>query len=316
MGRLAAKMDARTALEGAKSLYSRARVEAGRRRRFGERHSFEDRSRGAETMVLVIGGHKPQLWRYTLPRIARAAPADADVCLVTPGVDVPELRALAAEAGWSYLTTTGGHVSVAQNLAIRAHPRARMIHKIDEDMFVSDGFFSALSAGYERVAAEAEYQIGYCAPTINVNGFSFLEYVRELGIEDGWRERFGPPLRAHYGTPAQQDGEAAVWLWERGLPVDEVSARFARRPFGYRIVPHRFSIGAILFERALWEKMSGFRRKEPAPGLGEDEQHIAVECISQSRIIAVLDNVYAGHFGFGPQTATMLAAYGDRLEEF
>ena len=304
------------ALDGARMLLNHARVEAGRRRRFGDQNAFEDRSTGSTTLVLVIGGHKPQLWPYTLPRIARATPPEADVCIVTPGVDSPELRALAARSGWSYMSTRRGHVSVAQNLVLRAHPQARMIHKIDEDMFVSDGFFAAMADGYARVAAEAEYRVGYCAPTINVNGFSFLEFVRELGVEDEWRERYGPPVRAHYGTPAQQDGDAAAWLWSHSLPVDELSTRFGQLPFGYRIVPHRFSIGAILFERDLWEGMRGFRASEPVPGLGEDEQHLAVECISQSRIIAVLDNVYAGHFAFGPQTQAMFAAYGDQLERF
>jgi hypothetical protein len=309
-------MAATKALDSAKSLVDRARVEVGRRRRFGERHSFDDRSSGAKSLVLVIGGHKPQLWPYTLPRIARAVPDGVDVCLVTPGVDSPELRALAAGSGWSYMSTQGGHVSVAQNLVIAAHPHARMIHKIDEDMFVSDGFFAAMASGYERVAAEAEYDIGYVAPTINVNGFSFLEYVREHGLEEEWTRRFGRPVRAHEGTPAQRDGDAAVWLWESGTPVDDVSRRFAQRPFGYRIVPHRFSIGSILFERGLWEEMQGFMRRLPAPGLGEDEHQIAVACLGRSRIIAVLDSVYAGHFAFGPQTPAMLAAYGDRLADF
>lgn len=309
-------MAGRRALDMARTAADRARVEIGRRRRFGERHRFVDRSRGAAEMVLVLAGHKPQLWPHTLARIARAAPPQADVCLVTPGIDRAELRALAAASGWSYLATERGHVSVAQNLAIRAHPHARLIHKIDEDMFVADGFFAAMAEGYRRVGAEAEHRVGYCAPTINVNGYSFLDYVRELGREAEWRERFGRPVRAHEGTPAQRDGDAAVWLWASGLPVDDVAARFARRPFGFRIVPHRFSIGAIVFERGLWEAMQGFQRKLPPPGLGEDEQQIAVACLGRSLIIAVLDNVYAGHFGFGAQTPAMLAAYGDRLEAF
>ena len=32
--------------------------------------------------------------------------------------------------------------------------------------------------------------------------------------------------------------------------------------------------------------------------------------------MVVLDNLYAGHFAFGPQMARMTELYGDRLAEF
>src|ERR1700759_251937 len=103
-------MGAETVTRKAKDLLNRKRVDVGRRRRFAERVSVDDRSRGASTMILVIGGHKPQLWPYTLPRIADAAPEGVDVCLVTPGVDSAELRSLAASLDWTYMSTEGGHV--------------------------------------------------------------------------------------------------------------------------------------------------------------------------------------------------------------
>ncbi len=294
----------------------RLRIRAGAWRRYAERHQLVDRSHGSQSLVTVLAGHKPQLWPHTLPRIARAVPAGADVCLTTAGIVQPELRAFAEQHGWSYLSTQRGHVCVAQNLTLRAHPDARLVYKVDEDMFVSDGFFAALGAGYARVRQEAEYAVGFCSPTVNVNGFSYLDFVRHLGLEAEWRERFGAPRRGHYGVTAQRDGQAAVWLWSHGLPVDATAAAFARRPFGYSVVPHRFSIGAIVYERDLWTQMGGFSCREPSPGLGEDEHHLAVECSLQSRIIAVLDNLYAGHFSFGPQTGDMMAAYRDRLADF
>ena len=190
------------------------------------------------------------------------------MCLVSPGVDHPELARWAADRGWSYLRTSGGHVSVAQNLAIRSLPSARYIFKLDEDIFIPGSYFEALFDGYQRVRTCAEFALGFCSPTLNVNGFSYVDYLRVLGIENAYRERFGPTRRASDGIPAQADGDAAAWLWSHGLPVDSVAARFAARPFSFSIVPHRFSIGAILYERDLWESMRGFRRLERAPGLG------------------------------------------------
>jgi hypothetical protein len=295
---------------------TRLRVAAGYRWRLAERHHLVDRSRGSERALVVIAGHRPLLWPWTLARVARAVPADVDVCLVTPGLRHAELEHLAADQGWSYLSTAGGHVGVAQNLAIRALPRARWLFKLDEDMFVSPGYFERLFAGYQRAAQAAEFALGFAAPIINVNGFSFVDFIEGLGLRAAWEQRFGPVRRASDGVPAQRDGEAAVWLWSHGLPVDAVAERFAAMPFGFSVVPHRFSIGAILFERSLWETMRGYPRLERAPGLGEDEQHICVECLSRSRAAVVIHDVYAGHFAFGGQLSAMVEAYGSRLAEF
>jgi len=299
-----------------RSLAAQLRVAAGYRWRFHGRRRFDDRSSGGSVALIVIAGHKPDLWPYTLNRIARHVPPDIEVCLVTPGVEVPQLRQFATQHGWSCLSTENGHVSLAQNLAIRSLPAARYIFKLDEDIFVAEGFFDGLLRGYRQVQSEAEYSLGFCSPLLNVNGFSYVDYLRELDLTDAWRQRFGPLRRAMDGIPAQADGEAAVWLWRHGLPVDAMAAQFAGRPFGYSIVPHRFSIGAILFERELWEQMRGFRRGFRPPGLGEDEQHVAVSCLTSSRIMAVVHNVYAGHFAFGAQTPAMRAAFGTSLADF
>lgn len=263
---------------------------------------------------MLLAGHKPELWPLTLARVAGTVPADVDVCLVTPGVERPELARLAERHGWSLLATSGGHVGVAQNLALRRHPSAQWIFKLDEDVFIAPGFFERLIDGYARAASRAEFALGFAAPVLNVNGFSFVEFLRTMDLTEAWTERFGEPRRASDGVPAQESGDAAVWLWSHGS-VDAISARFATMPFGFSVVPHRFSIGAILFERSLWEHMRGFSRRERAPGLGEDEQHLCVECLSRSRVPVVLHDVYAGHFAFGGQMPAMLAAYGATLDE-
>ena len=295
---------------------NRLRVCVGHGWRFAERHRLEDRSSGSERLLILIAGHKELLWPWTLDRVSKHVPSDLDVCLVTPGVDLPKLADLAREHGWSYLATRGGHVSVAQNLALRAHPDARYVFKVDEDVFVPQRFFESLFDGYLRVKEEAEFSLGFCAPILNVNGFSYVDYLDALGQAEAYRERFGTLRRASDGIPVHHDGNAAVWLWERGLPVEEIATEISKRPFRFSVVPHRFSIGAILFERDLWEGMNGFKRLQRSPGLGEDEQHICVECLSRSRIMAVLQNVYAGHFAFGPQQPAMEAAFGSRLSEF
>lgn len=280
------------------------------------RHEFVSRAAGNERVLLVIAGHKPYLWPHTLARIASHVPVDVDVCVVSPGVDAPAVRAIAERHGWSYLTTRANQVGLAQNLAIVALPAARLIYKLDEDIFISDGFFDDLLAGFRRVEAESEFAVGFCAPVLNVNGFSYVDFLRAEGLEDAYRARFGPTRRAAEGIPAQRDGDAAAWLWQHSLPVDLVAERFRSRPFGWSVCPHRFSIGAILFRRDLWQDMRGYQRVPARSGVGWDEQRLCVACLSHSRIMAVVHNVFAGHFSFGGQEQAMRAAFQARLGEF
>lgn len=301
----------------------RARIVAGRTRsrvaharNFHGRYTFDRRAKDADSLVLLLAGHKPQLWPRTLQRIADDMPTGHDVCVVSPGVVVPELRAFAASQGWSYLASHNGHVSLAQNLAIRAHPRAKWIHKLDEDIFISNGYFERLEAGYRRASEESDFAVGLCSPLINVNGYSYVDFLDALGLRADWQGEFGPARRAPWGIAAHSNGDAAVWLWKNSLPVNEVAARFAAQPFSYSVVPHRFSIGAILFERALWEAMGGFRVRRPAPGLGDDEEHIATHTTEHGQVIVVLHDVYAGHFAFGPQMDAMLSRFGESIGSF
>lgn len=296
--------------------YVGARVWLGREWRKLDRCTYDDRSQGHEQLLTILAGHKPYLWPWTLDRIVKAVPQGLDVCIVTPGVLQNPLRELAAAEGWSYLSTQQGHISVAQNLALARHPAARLIHKIDEDMFISNGFFDRMVAGYTAVREEGRYRPGFCSPLINVNGFSYVDFLRARGLEEAYEAEFGELRRAADGIKAHSDGRAAAWLWRHSLPVDDVAADFAGRPPGYSAVPHRFSIGAILFERSLWTKMGGFRRGFKPPGLGVDEEHICQSCVAFSRVMVVLDNVYAGHFAFGPQENSMRQAFESMLPKF
>jgi hypothetical protein len=286
---------------------------AQHRRNFRGRHRFDDRSRGSERLLVVLAGYKPHLWPYTLARLERQVPDSLDVCIVSPGVDRPELDALAERNGWSRVVTQKNALSLAQNLAIRHHPAARLIHKLDEDIFIGDGYFEALETGFEGVRSEGRFRPGFAAPVLNVNGFSYRTFLETLGLEDAYQERFGELRQSSGWVKAQNDGTAARWLWEHSLPVEDIAARFAALPFAYSPLPHRFSIGAILFERELWDDIGGFVTV-PGGGVGDDEEQLCRECLNLSRVGVVIHNVFAGHFSFGEQDAEMRAALPELAE--
>ena len=78
----------------------------------------------------------------------------------------------------------------------------------------------------------------------------------------------------------------------------------------------RFSIGAILFERSLWELMDHFNVEFEGAGLGVDEVQICNFCILNSKPLMVSENVVVGHLSFGPQNKAMFEYYKEHPEKF
>ncbi len=274
---------------------------------------FVNRSKQSSKLVVVLVGYKPELWPLTLKRIACFVPADFDVCLASSGRRVEALDDLAEQNGWSYLSTRLNEVSIVQNIAIEKHPAAQYIFKLDEDIFIGRGYFDAMLKGHLAVSQAGRHKPGISAPLINVNGYGYVEFLRELGLCKDYLDRFGELRQAADKIHAHYDGEAALWLWKRSLPFDEMVRRFANLEFKYSACPHRFNIGAILFERSFWLAMGGLAINDHPGVLGYDEEQVCKYCLNSSEVITVLHNVFAGHFGFGPQNQMMMGALNDLI---
>lgn len=272
---------------------------------FNGDHTFIDRSTGSNRLLVVLAGYKSILWPLTLTRIAKFVPSDVDVCIVSSGLYSEQLAEMAAEHGWSYLYTKLNKVALPQNLAVIKHPKAKWIYKLDEDIFISENFFDRLLEGYLYVKKEGLYDPGFCAPLLNINGYSYISFLRSINADDEYKAKFGELKHAAGDVKAYYDGEAAKWLWQKSLPFDDVAQYIADQPFKYSASPHRFSIGAILFEREFWEAIGGFRVSLKEGCLGIDESYLCQSCVEMSRVMIVIHNLFAGHFAFGFQSSAM-----------
>ena len=91
-----------------------------------------------------------------------------------------------------------------------------------------------------------------------------------------------------------------------GLPsIDEMNKRFSSEEMEERPCAIRFSIGAILFERMLWENMNYFTVSRRGTQMGRDEVAICEFCSTRSMPIMVSENVLVGHLSFGKQNQEM-----------
>jgi hypothetical protein len=279
------------------------------------KYTFTNRQTGARAVVVVLIGYKPKLWGPVVTRLQRALahdPAltgDFDVCLVTPGASKPEVAAIAEAHGWSYLHTEANRVALAQNVAVMLHPKAELIYKLDEDIFLPDFFFREMQQAYTRVKEEGKYDVGFCAPLLNVNGYSYIPLLERLGLAEEYRRRFGELKHAAHGVRIQHDPAACCWIWEHTLPFDGTAQRILDQGFRYTTIPHRFSIGAILVERKFWDQIGGmYNTLAGGPkALGTDEDHLCRDCVGLSHAMICFEHILAGHFSFGPQDAGMQA---------
>lgn len=290
------------------------------------KHRFVDRSRGERKLCIVLAGYKEPLWDEVFGRLARFAPADVDVCIMTSGLESESLAAIAAEHGWSYLSTTVNHLSKVQNLAIELHPKAEWIYKLDEDMFLTEGFFEKLLEAYEYAERETPYVPAFVSPLINVNCYGYLRLLDKTGLSEDFAATGLAAMKytdgLNHNNEVLENPAVSRYMWGETQAelrdIDALNARFMAQPLTLSVCPVRFSIGAILFTRDAWEDFDKFPITFVGStyGIGDDEEHICRYAMFTGRAIVVCENSLVGHLGYGPQTGAMVEYYLENKDRF
>lgn len=280
--------------------------------------SFVNNSRGNKKLCIVLAGYKEFLYPSVFGRLTKYMASDIDVCIITSGLYSENIKKICVNNNWSYLSTKENNVSLVQNVAINLHPKAEYIFKLDEDMFICENYFDQMMAAYKR-CEQTRYTVGVLAPLIPLNGYSHLKVLSKLNLVDVYEEKFERAL--YKSEPTRQietNPEVAKFFWGEGgfVPsIDEMNRRFDS-DLEISACPVRFSIGAILFKRTLWEDMGYFKVDTSTTAMGLDEKEIVEFCCSSSRPLMVTENVVVGHFSFGPQTAVMKEYYEQHSDKF
>jgi hypothetical protein len=282
-----------------------------RRRRLKSKYSIVNRQNKTENLLILVCGYKSVLWEDFFARIASFVPSDMDVCIVCPGFSLHfQLEQIARENGYSILMCEANKLSVAQNIAILNHPKAQNIFKLDEDILITEHFIPGMLAMKKQFDETSKYEAGFYAPLININGYSYHRLLDLLNKSDEYQQRFGKIESKCIDIPAWNNGDAAQFLWEVIAPIDQTAARLYSEGKTYTVCPHRFSIGAMLFTRTMWEDINYFK-DAPEGYLGLEEIQVAEYCARECKPIVVSEEVLVGHFSFGPQYEHMLAYLKD-----
>lgn len=285
-------------------------------------YQFCDRKKDSRDLLVVLAGYKEFVWDSVFSRLHEYILSEIDVCIVTSGLKNELLQNMCEKYHWSYLSTERNHVSLALNLAICLHPKAEYIYKMDEDIFVTEGIFEIMKYTYQRIELESNYSVGFVAPLIPVNGYSYVRLLKRFHGDNLWKERFGPLKYTSCGYHHRTihcDFDAAVFMWGEGNEemdsLDKMQSILKKQKFQYSICPIRYSIGFILFHRENWIQMEVF----PVPeymNMGTDEEHICQFCMMQGRAMVIAENAVAGHLSYGLQTEKMKEYYNTHKRKF
>lgn len=281
------------------------------------RYTFESRIKGEKKLCIVLSGYKEYLWENVHRRLQEDIPNDVEVCLCSAGKYVSELSAIAEKNGWSYLCTDANSVSLIQNVSISLFPDAEWIYKMDEDMFITKNTFVNMLNTAKDVIDSGIYELGLCSPLIPVNAIGYRYVLKKYKKLKSYEDKFGKAIVGGCShREIETNPETAKFMWgEGGLPqIDKLSVDMQKK-HKYQVCTTRLSIGFILFQRELWEKMQGFI-VHGNMDLGVDEEDINAYCINNSRIMAISMNSVVGHFGFGKQTNEMKTYYENHKDRF
>ena len=283
-------------------------AENWRRKQFSKKYTFLNNSKKSKSVCFILAGYKEFTWAIVFKRIKKYIPDDIDVCIVSPGKFVDKLKDIAVQNKWSYLSLKENQICKALNTAISLFPGAESIFKIDEDIFITDGFFDNLPRVYER--AKDKYSPAFVAPMLNINGFCYRYTLEKYKLLDYYENKFDKALIGGLlNTGIEQDPEVAKFFWGKGnyLPnIDEMNKDFHANPINdsYLVCPIRFSIGAIYFKRDLLETY-GYFPPCRGNGLGVDEVHICNLATAFSQAIIIAPNQMVGHLSFKNQNKAM-----------
>lgn len=282
-----------------------------RSRSFTNNYVFDNRQKKSENLILIVAGFQPYYWDEVFSRVQYSADIFAegiDVCVCIPQ-GLPEAKSILQEKckklGWSCLYLKRDLLAQAQNVAIKLHPAANYIFKIDEDILLSKDYFYRLKKAYLNVKGKIPYPIGFMGPLINVNAYCSLQFLKSIGALEEYENRFGA-YEVHgweddSHNKIHKSPEVGEFLWEKSTPFDQMAEHISNINNGkFSLSPVRYSIGAILFTRSFWDSI-GFFKVGGLKNMGVEETQVCAFCMVHFFPIVVAEDVFVGHLGFYSQ---------------
>lgn len=151
-----------------------------RKKNLTKKYQFENRMKNKDKVCFILAGYKEFLWDIVFKRIKFFLQEDVEVCILSSGKYSQKLSDIAKQNDWSYLSTKRNNVSLIQNVAINLYTKAEYIYKLDEDIFITKGYFETMMKTLQDCEKNGEYRVGFVAPTIPINGFRICKCFKKI----------------------------------------------------------------------------------------------------------------------------------------
>lgn len=248
-----------------KRIYKRIRY--GDLPQFSKPMFFLNNSKREKTAAFILAGYKDFTWDIVFKRIKEFCPKTVDVCIVSSGIYSERLKEIAEKYGWSYISMKKNCVTLALNSAIRSFPSAEKIFKIDEDIFITEGFFEELPKAFEN--AKKDYFPCFSAPLIPINGYGYRRILEKLNLTEKYTELFEyPKISAGSNMQIESNPKVAEFFWGKDdfIPhIDTLNHTIKEKHSqiygggGIPFVQYGFPSEQYISKNLFWKMPAGFR---------------------------------------------------------
>lgn len=222
--------------------------------------------KGTHTTIMLLIGKYHQLWDVTFRRLYEYS-NDLDVVVVNAGgLHSDKAIKLSREYGFSYFESYPNNFVSAQNYVLKYIIKSPLVLKVDDDVFVTKYTIRNLLSAYKRIREKGS-DIGFLSPVVNVNNVSYYHFLKTLNLIEEYEKLFEKPnyIRNWRKQMIWYDPRAAMWIWSKSLPLNEVAEVFNEvNSEKIELIPLRFSISCILFTREFILSRNGFMSYEPS----------------------------------------------------
>ena len=232
--------------------------------KYSSKYKVEGTIQNKKKMCYILSGYKPYLWDDVFERIRLFQPNDMEVCVASSGKYVTELSELCKKNGWVYLSTELNNICVLSNIVMREFTQAEYIFKLDEDIYLPQGYFDDMAAAYDLIEKETPGSLGFICPSLPLGFYGMHDFLIRKNCLDEYNDRFGkhyvggtalnPAFRQHVGVDA--------FIWERWVFLINAQKEYKDSGFSYEPCLHVVELRQFFSNASLgcngWaEKTSG-----------------------------------------------------------
>lgn len=297
-----------------------------KRRLLARNYIFDNRSQNCENLLLIVAGFQEFYWDTVFGRVVKNCKQfeeTIDVCVCVPKGEgegiLNKIRYRCEKNGWSLVYLYDDLLAQAQNTAIKLHPYAKWIYKIDEDIIISDNYFSKLKKGYNEAEKQLFAQIGFVTPLLNLNAACVHLFLESIGKLEEMYAKFGDVkirFPNEIDDPIHRSEDFARWIWNISLPFNDVAQEIetinVNKIYQANV---RLSIGAILITRDYWNKI-GYFEVARMGAMGVEEGQMNAYSFNFMQAIAIIGDTFAGHLGFFSQKNACRELFENNLQKF